>query len=126
MCGEFGLDGTQEPGFGGDLGGQIRERDRGMTGVELDRRLSRVDPLPGTFGALMTLRGSLEHRRQPLEAQPEQGVRVGVAFQDREVGSTEITGQRRHRHQLASQVLDPPLGRCQLDCVSGAGLVVQM
>ena len=29
MGGELVLDSTQEPDFGGDLGGQVRERDRG-------------------------------------------------------------------------------------------------
>ena len=39
----------------------------------------------------------------------QQGARVSVAFQDRQVGLAEVAGQRGHRHQLPDQVLDPHL-----------------
>ena len=55
--GELGLDGAQQADLGGDLGGQVGERDRRVAGVELERRLGggRSTRRPGR-----RLGGSLE------------------------------------------------------------------
>ena len=42
---EFGLGGPEQPDLGADLGGQVRPRDRGVIGVELDRGSRSRPPL---------------------------------------------------------------------------------
>lgn len=49
--GELGLDGSQQPDLGGDLGGEVGERDRRMVGVELDRCLGGGQPCGGPLRA---------------------------------------------------------------------------
>ena len=114
VAGLFGLHGPQQPHLGGDLGGQVGERDGGVTGVELERRLRGSDPLAGPRRPLVVVRRLGDHCREPLGARLDQQVRVGPPFQHREVSHAEVTAQRRHRQQLADQVLDPHLvlGRC--------------
>jgi hypothetical protein len=51
MDGDLGVDGAQEADLGGDLGGQVLERDRGVTVVQLDGRLGRGDPRRGPLAA---------------------------------------------------------------------------
>ncbi|MGH9002582.1 MAG: hypothetical protein ACRDYV_05580, partial [Acidimicrobiia bacterium] len=115
MAVEFGLGGAQQPDLGGDLRGQVRERDRGVAGVELDRRLRGGDPLGGPFRALVVVRRLGDQRAEPLETQLHQRIRVREAFQHRQVGDTEIARERGHGQQLTDQVLDAAL-------VFGAGL----
>ena len=67
MGGELGLDGAQQPDLGGDLGGEVGERDRGVTGVELDGGFGCGDPLGGPVGALVVVRCLHDHRRDPLD-----------------------------------------------------------
>ncbi len=109
VTGELGLGGAQQPDLGGDLGGQVRERDRGVAGVEVDRRLRGGNPLAGPLGALVVVRRLGDHRAHPLRTGFDQGVGVGPPLEHRQVRDTEITAQRRHRQQLADQVLDPHL-----------------
>ena len=63
----------------------------------------------------MVVRGLGDQRGEPCHAQPGQGIRVCVAFEDGQVGGAEPAGQRAHGQQLAGQVLNPAL-------VVGAGL----
>jgi putative transposase len=65
---DLGLDGPQQPHLGGDLGGQVIKRDSRVGTVELERRLSRGDPLLGALCAQMTARGLGDDRREPLRA----------------------------------------------------------
>jgi len=60
---ELGVDGTQQPDLGGDLGGQIGERDRRVIAVELDRGLGSGQPLPGPCPALVVVRLLRKSRR---------------------------------------------------------------
>ena len=62
--GELGLDGAQQADLGGDLGGQVGERDGGVAGVELERRLGGGDPLGGPLDALVAVRGLGDERRR--------------------------------------------------------------
>ena len=55
VVGEFGLHGTQQPDFGGDLRSQIGERDRWMTVVELDGCFGCCDPFDRPVMALMVV-----------------------------------------------------------------------
>jgi hypothetical protein len=75
----------------------------------------------------MAVGGPGDQRGQPCHAQPGQGVRVCVAFEDGQVGGAEVAGQRAGRQQLADQVLNPALvvGSCLGEPVGGAHPAVQ-
>ena len=109
MVGQLGLDGAQQPDLGGDLGGQIDERGRGVAAVEVQRGSGGVDPLLRPVAAVVAVRGLADQCGESLGSQPEQGVRVRVAFQHGQVGDPKLPGQWRYGQQLPGQVLDPTL-----------------
>lgn len=109
VAGDLGLGGAQQPDLADDLVGQIRERHRRVGGVELDRRCGRRPPRRRALGAVMAVGGLVDQRAQPGRAGLEQGPGVGVALEHRQIGGPEVPGQRRERHQLVHQVLDPHL-----------------
>ena len=109
MDGELGADGAQQPNLSGNLGGQADEVDGGVAAVELQRGAGGTQPLAGAGGAQVAIRGLGDHRGQLGLPGPGQSARVGVTFQDGQVGGAEVTAQRAERQQLAGQVLDPLL-----------------
>ena len=64
--GEFGLDGAQQSDLGGDLGGEVGERDRRVAGVELERGVRGGDPFVGPVGAVVVVRCLGDQRGEPL------------------------------------------------------------
>ena len=97
MGGELGLNGTQQPDLGGDLGGQVGEGDGWVAVVEGERCLCCGDPLGGPLGTVVTVGGLGDERAESLDTQLDQDVGVGPAFQHGEVADPEIPRQRAHR-----------------------------
>jgi hypothetical protein len=125
--GQFSLGRAQQPDLGADLGGQAGEVHGWVAVVQLQRSPGGVQPLAGAVGALVAMRRLGDHRGQLGLPGPGQGARVGVAFQDGQVGGAQVAGQRAERQQLAGQVLDPPLvvGGLPGEPVGGADPPVQ-
>ena len=105
---------------GSDLGGDSPEHDRGMVGVELDRSVRGGEPFVGPVDPVVIVRRLDDHRRDALPARSDQHVRVGPAFQHREVGLGDFARQRTHRHHLADQCLDPASCATRPDESTGA------
>jgi hypothetical protein len=98
-----------------------------VVGVQLQRSPGGSQPLLGSRGSQVPTRCLGDHPGQPGAAHGQQRVRVGVAFQDRQVGHDELADQRACRQQLTDQVLEAPLvgGGLLGESVAGTHAAVQ-
>jgi hypothetical protein len=103
---QFGLDGAQEPDLGDHLSGQFVIRHGRVVTVEPGSSGRGGPPLAGPLVSLPMTGHRSDQAGQLFCAGGQQDTRVRIAFQDRQIGLTQVTGQRGHRHQLPHQVLD--------------------